>query len=377
MRVLHVMECTIGGTRRHLVDAVAGQRAAGLDVAVAASALRQASFEDDLRRLESRGVRVYRVPMLREIAPLDDARRFAELRRVVRRESPDVVHTHSSKGGVLGRLASMLEGRGARVHTPHTFAFLFDAMFGAAKRRLFREIERGLAGDTARTIAVSPSEARTIRASGVVPPERVRVVGNGIDPAPWLDARPAPRSELARDTTGRVAIVVGLLNAAKGQELLLEALARPELARLSVAFAGSGPDAAHLASRAEALGVARRVRFLGYRDDVPALVAAADFLVLPSRWEGLPYAVLEAMAAAKPVVATPVDGAVDLVLPGATGELADAIDADALARATARLLARDDDALRAAGLRAREIVLARHTRDAMIAGLAAVYREVA
>jgi len=375
VRVLHVMECTIGGTRRHLVDAAAGQRMLGLDVALAVSSLRQPSFEADLVRLERLGVRVHRVPMVRELRPFTDARHLAELRRIVRSESPDVVHTHSSKGGALGRLASVLEDRGGRVHTPHTFAFLFGAMFGAPKRALFRAIETGLSAHTTRVIAVSPSEGRTIAACGVVEASRVRVVTNGIDPAPWLAARAVPRSELAEDTSGRIALVVGLLNAAKGQDLLLAALARPGLERLSVAFAGSGEDEVRLKRICAGLGLARRVRFLGFREDVPALLAAADFLVLPSRWEGMPYAVLEAMAAAKPVVATPVDGAIDLVQRGATGEIATAIGVLELADALCTQLGRSDAEAREQGRRAREQLVARHTIEAMVRGLEAVYRE--
>ncbi|MCY2958605.1 MAG: glycosyltransferase [Planctomycetota bacterium] len=375
MRVLHVMECTIGGTRRHLVDAAAGQRLIGIDVAIAVSTLRDPDFERDLARLEGLGVRVHRVPMVRSLSPRADARDLSALRGVLRREDPDVVHTHSSKGGALGRLASVLEDRGARVHTPHTFAFLFGAMFSGPKRALFRAIEQGLCGHTARVIAVSPSEGRTIGESGVVERSRIRVVPNGIDPTIWLAAEPAARSELADDPRAPIALVVGLLNAAKGQDLLLEALAEPGLERLRVAFAGSGEEEARLRALARARRVDDRVRFLGFRHDVPRLLSAADLLVLPSRWEGMPYAVLEAMAAAKPVVATPVDGARDLVESGVTGELASDISASALARALRTQLARVPDESRAQGAEARTRVLARHTAAAMVDGLAAVYRE--
>lgn len=377
MRVLHVMECTIGGTRRHLVDVAAGQHAAGLDVAVAASSLRQPDFEHDLARLEGLGVRVHRVPMVRSLSPLADSRDLAALRRIVRAESPDVVHTHSSKAGALGRLASVLEDRGARVHTPHTFAFLFGAMFSGPKRALFRAIEQGLAGHTARLIAVSPSEGRTIQASGVVDRGRVRVVPNGIDPTPWLAPIPAPRNQLTSEPRDPLALVVGLLNAAKGQDLLLQALCAPGLERLHVAFAGHGEDEGRLRALARELRLEDRARFLGYRDDVPRLLAAADLLVLPSRWEGMPYAVLEAMASAKPVVATPVDGAIDLVRPGVTGELAAAVDAESLAEALRRQLACSADESRARGAAARAHLLDHHTDAAMVRGLAAAYREVA
>ncbi len=376
MRVLHVMECTIGGTRRHLVDVCAGQRAAGLDVAVAASALRQPDFEQDLARLAQQGVRVHRVPMVRAIAPWRDLSDLRALTRVLRQERPDVVHTHSSKAGALGRAASLLTGIGARVHTPHTFAFLFDAMFSAPKRALFRRIERSLGRRTDRIVAVSGGEARTMADSGVVDPARIRVVESGIDPAPWLDARPVPRAELCGRPAAPLLAVVGLLNVAKGQDLLLDALASPGLDELQVIVVGHGEDEAALRARCARLGLDARVRFLGFRRDVPGLLAAADALVLPSRWEGMPYAVLEAMASARTVVATPVDGARDLVEHGATGILARAIAADALADALRAWLALGPGRRAAMGATARERLLAAHTDAAMIAGLARVYAEV-
>ena len=151
MRVLQVMECTIGGTRRHIVDVCAGLAARGVDTHLVASTLRQADFTEDLRDLEARGVRVTRLPMVRELAPRQDTRHLLALTRLIEREQPDVVHTHSSKAGALGRLASLAAGTAVRVHTPHTYSFLFDAMFGTLKRRLYFEIERALAANSVGT----------------------------------------------------------------------------------------------------------------------------------------------------------------------------------------------------------------------------------
>jgi glycosyltransferase involved in cell wall biosynthesis len=377
MRVLHVMESTIGGTRRHLVDLASGQKARGLDVHLAVSDLRQASFAKDLERLEAEGCGVARIRMVREISPGHDAVHWAAIARHLERLRPEIVHTHSSKGGALGRLASVATGIGARVHTPHTFAFLFDAMFPAWKRELFRDVETALAGTTLRTIAVSESEAATIGRSGVVDPARIRVVPNGPDPAPWTAARALPRSELDLPAEVPVAAVLGLLNVAKGQDLALELLAQPGLERLHLVLAGEGEMRDELVSRAEELGVAGRVRFLGFRDDAPAIVAMADFTLLPSRWEGMPYIALESMAAARPVVATPVDGARDIVEHGRTGFLADEVSAEALARAVRSLLALSPEERRAMGSRGRERMLARWTADRMVAGVVAVYEEIA
>jgi glycosyltransferase involved in cell wall biosynthesis len=373
--VLHVMECTIGGTRRHLVDAAREQRALGLDVHVAASSVRESGFEHDLAALEALGVGVLRLPMVREVRPLTDWRHARALERHVRALVPDVVHTHSSKAGALGRVAAARAGARAIVHTPHTFAFLFAAMFSPAKRRLFRAVERRLARRTDLVVAVSASEAETIAASGVVPRERLRVVPNGIDPAPYRAAPPADRAALGVPEQAPLLALVGLLNVAKGQDLALRALARPELQQVWMLIVGHGETRAALEDQARALGIAGRVRFLGWRGDVPELLKASDALVLPSRWEGLPYVVLEAFAAGLPVVAAAVDGARELVLDGQTGFTAAVGDERDLARAIGRLVALPAAERQALGRRGRERVAERYSARAMAAGLVAVYRE--
>jgi glycosyltransferase involved in cell wall biosynthesis len=238
------MEATIGGTRRHLVDVASAQRRAGVDVAVAVSTLRDPDFPRDLELLEALGVRVFRVPMVREVAPRTDLRHERALRELMRAERPDVVHTHSSKAGVLGRRASLATRIGARVHTPHTFAFLFGALFSPAKRALYKAIERHYARRTHRMVAVSASEGETIRGSGVIDPAKVRVVPNGLDPARIEGAAALDIAALGLDPARPVALVIGLVYAAKGQDLALEAVARPGLEDVQLLIVGPGEPAA-------------------------------------------------------------------------------------------------------------------------------------
>jgi glycosyltransferase involved in cell wall biosynthesis len=375
MRVLHVMEATIGGTRRHLVDLARGQQQAGLEVHVAAASLRVADFARDLEGLERAGIGVTRIPMLRAVAPLADRRHASELRALLRRLRPDIVHTHSSKAGVLGRWASLREGIGARVHTPHTFAFLFAGMFGPGQRALYRGVERWLAQRTQRVIAVSQDEAHTIRASGVVAAEKVRVVENGIDAAPFRAIRALGRSELGFRDDAPLCLTAGLLNLAKGQDLLLEALALPGLEHVQLALAGEGELRPALEARAAALG--GRVRLLGFRADMPALLATCDAYVLPSRWEGLPYVLLEALASARPFVATPVDGARELIERSGCGICAREISAAALADGLRALLALPTEGRARMGRAGRACVEQHYTLERMVAGTLAVYRELA
>ncbi len=375
LRVLHVMESTIGGTRRHLRDVAAAQAGAGHRVLVVAATLRMPEVRGDFARLRQVGVEVRELDMVRAIRPGTDARHLAELRGVLRQWRPDVVHTHSSKAGVLGRLASKSTGIGARVHTPHTFAFLFDAMFSSGKRRLFRAIESSLGRLTHRLVAVSESERATIAESGVVDPGIVRVVPNGVDPAAFRGTAATPREDLGIPADAPLLATIGLLNVAKGQDLALRALATPTAAAAHLLIVGHGEEREALEALGAELGLAERVHFLGWRDDVPGLLGTCDGLLLPSRWEGMPYIVLEAMAAGLPIVATRVDGARELVVEGEHGFLADVGDVQDLARAIGRWLACDPQRRRELGRASRERVEAHYTLEHMRERLDQVYRE--
>jgi glycosyltransferase involved in cell wall biosynthesis len=370
------MEATIGGTRRHLVDVARGQRAAGADVHVVVSTLRDPGFPADVELLEAEGVGVTRLPMLRAVRPRTDLRHLAALKALLRELRPAVVHTHSSKAGVLGRQASLATGIGRRVHTPHTFAFLFDALFGAGKRRLYRAIEGYYARRTDRLIAVSRGEAETFARAGIAPAAKVRVVPNGVDPSRFEGARALDLASVGLTPGRPTAVVVGLVYPAKGQDLALAALAAPGLEELQLLCVGPGDDLPAYERRAREAGLGERVRFTGARDDVPAVLAAADVVLLPSRWEGLPYVVLEAMAASRPVVATPVDGARELVDHGRSGFLAESVGAAPLAACLRRFLALDPLARRAMGAAGRARLEGAYTLEHMVRALLDVYAEL-
>jgi glycosyltransferase involved in cell wall biosynthesis len=377
VHVLHLLEASIGGTRRHVVDACRGLVGRGVRTTLVASALREPGFRRDLEALAREGVEVRELAMVRPIRPAADYGHLARIEGWLRDLRPEVVHTHSSKAGVLGRLASLSSGVGRRVHTPHTFAFLFGAMFGGASRTLFRLIEAQLAGATDRFVAVSEDEAGTIERSGLAGADKLRVVPNGVDPRRWAEAEPADLAALGIPPGARVAVVAGLLNVAKGQDLAIEALARTRLDDLHLLVLGHGETEGELRALAERLGVARRTLFLGWRDDVPRFVAAADFVVVPSRWEAMPYVVLEAMAAGKPVVASAVDGARGVIAGEECGALAPVGDVDGLAAAMLRIAEMPREDREILGRRGRRAVERRYTTDAMVDGLLAVYRELA
>ena len=376
MRVLQVMESTIGGTRRHIVDLTRGLVAEGIETHLVVSAEREPLFRKDIDQLEAQGAVVTVLPMVREIRPVVDHFHCRDLKRLMRAVRPDIVHTHSSKAGVLGRVASMSTKIGKRVHTPHTFAFLFSAMFSGPKRMLYRRVESFLGARTDRLVAVSESEAATIRAAKVVPSEIVRVVPNGIDCQPWMSGAGCERSELGVPDGVPLAIVAGLLNSAKGQDLAIRALAEAGLQDMHLLLAGHGEWRGHLEALVSELSLGQRVHFLGWRNDLPALFGAADLALVPSRWEGMPYVVLEAGASALPVVGTRVDGVRDLICEGQTGFLAELESPADLARALRAFMELSPADRSSMGQAGRLNVQQHYGVEAMVAALLKVYDEL-
>ncbi len=373
-RVLHVMECTIGGTRRHLGDVSRGLLSRGWDVHLAVSAERTAGFREDMAELARAGAVIHELPMVRAVSPWKDRAHTLELTKLMRELRPDVVHTHSSKAGVLGRRAASAPGCGAVVHTPHTYSFLFGQMFGPVARWVFKSVERRLSALAHRVVAVSEDEAETMRAAGVVSDEQVRVVPNCIEVEPYQRAAPVIPDGSAAELTH--VLVCGLLNSAKGQDLAIAALKGSGCEQIELWLAGDGAEQAALLSLAAAMGVSERVRFLGHRDDVPGLMRAADLLLLPSRWEGMPYVVLEAAAAGLPIVATPVDGAREFLAGELRGWTAAASTEEAIGAALTAAASAGEAERALRSERAGQWVLDHHAVERMMDALEAVYAEL-
>lgn len=379
--VVTIMECVIGGTRRHLDQLATHCDLGRFALTVVLSARREPAVREQMGRWRARGVRAVELPMRREIAPCADGAHLARIAGLLRRVRPAVVHTHSSKAGVLGRLACrLLRPRPAVVHTPHTFAFAFDREFSPWRRRAFLGIERWLGASTDVLVAVSPSEAAQGRELRIVPAERIRIVENGLDEEAWKDL---PSRGKARERWGiparvRLVVTAGLLSPAKSQADLLEAAARllPRHPDLHLVIAGRGPLLEDLQRRARDLGLEDRVAFPGFTDDMKGLYRAADVFVLPSRWEGMPYVILEAMAAGCPVIATDVNGSRDLIRDGETGRLVPAGDAPALAEALDGWLSAPARA-RAMAERARAVVRARPGAAGSVARLEEIWEALA
>lgn len=330
---------------------------------------------------EQRGVRPLVIPQLgRELAPRDDLVTLAKLYWLFRRWRPDIVETHTAKAGTLGRLAARLAGVPVRIHVFH--GHVFHSYFSAPKTRLFLEIERALARTTTRIIALGELQRRELLDYGVGAPEKVISIPLGLDLAPFLGATQHHgrlRAELGLTGNGAgtpppLVGFIGRLVPIKVPHLFLEAAAQilERVPQAQFVIAGGGELRPQLEAIASRPPLAGHVHFLGWRDDPAVILADLDVLLLTSDNEGMPTAIIEAMAAGVPVVATRVGGVPGLVEHGVTGLLAPKRDARALAQACIALL--EDHALaRRMGEAARTAAYPRYDRSTLLATMADLY----
>jgi glycosyltransferase involved in cell wall biosynthesis len=325
-----------------------------------------------------RGVAVTRIPELRrEIHPADDARALRHLLRLVRGREPAVVHTQLAKAGALGRFAARRARVPVIVHTYH--GHVLEGYFSTPMSRAVLAAERRLAAMSDALIAVSDAVRDDLVSLRVGRPDQWHVIPLGLDLDELLHGgsdRATARRALGLPEAGPVVAIVGRLTAIKEHRTFLRAMAHVAHQRPDATFvvAGEGELRPRLHTEAARL-LADRCQFLGWVTDLPALYAALDVVVLTSRNEGTPVALIEAGAAGRPVVATKVGGVADVVLDGRTGLLAPAGDVSGIANHVLRLLANPEeaDALGAAG---RGWVRNRFTVDRLADDLAALYREL-
>ena len=262
--------------------------------------------------------------LVRDPHPYHDAAAVRELRSLARAVGPDIVQINSSKAGVLARLA--LARTGAKtVFTAHGWAF---SGRGGAAGAIYTTAERAVAPLSDAIVCVSNHDLQLARERHIKPRGGLHVIHNGVDAPPAPSDRRPPGELLVLGCTARLAPPKDLIT-------LADALAQPGCERWQLRVFGDGPDREAIERHVGELGLGDRVRLLGHRDDIGEQLADCDAFALISDWEGLPYSILEAMAAGLPVLATAVGGIADLVVPGETGELVPARDAAAAARVLA------------------------------------------
>jgi glycosyltransferase involved in cell wall biosynthesis len=359
-RVLHLAQPVDGGVARVVLDLVKAQLATGLRVTVACPGGELAARARQL----GADVRAWRAARSPGAGLPREVRRLARLVDEVR---PELVHAHSAKAGLAGRLA--VRGRVPTVFQPH--AWSFEAVGGPTAALALRW-ERWAARWADRVLCVSEAERATGLRAGVR--AAYAVVPNGIDldrfsPAPAAGCLPAPRTA----DGGPLAVCVGRLCRQKGQDVLLRAWdeVRRTVPDARLALVGDGPDSEVLRRHADP-----SVHFTGAVADPVPWYRAADLVVLPSRWEGMALAPLEALGCGRPVVVTDVDGARESLPPALAARcLVPPEDPAALAGAVAGLLS-DPPLCAALGAQGRRHVLSAHDVRHTAGRVTALYREL-
>jgi glycosyltransferase involved in cell wall biosynthesis len=319
------------------------------------------------QELRARGYEVVSLGL--DIKRTSTWRIVAAVRRRLKAGLPDILHTHLYHPNLYGRLGALGLGLPGVVATVHNSYIRVKF-----HRRVWNFL---LAWSTDRVLAVSPRVYQDIRKFDGVPTSRLLLIPNGISLTEL--STPLSRAE-ARERLEVSGLVIGTmsrLEEQKGHAYLLAALPklRQEIDDLVVLIAGEGRLREKLLGQAMDLGVENQVRFLGNRRDVPEIQRALDIFVQPSLWEGMPLALLKAMGAGLPVVATRVSGCMDAVIDGDNGRLVEPGDAEALARVILDLY-RHPEARRRLGEAARRTVADRFSSETMLKRLEELYLEL-
>jgi glycosyltransferase involved in cell wall biosynthesis len=375
LRVLHAITMLeLGGAQRNTLDTVAGLDRGGFTVGLACAdrgeLLPEAQGIADLA--------LFPLPHLRrEVRPLADLRALAELRRVIRTFAPDIVHTHSSKAGILGRAAARLQGVPVVVHSIHGFGF--GAHQAAPVRWSFLAAERRAARWTDHFVAVSRRNLEQGVRLGLFPRERAGVIRSGVDLAAFRahGDGAALRRELGIPAGAPLVVQVACFKSQKAPERFVELAAR--LATVYPAahylLVGDGDLRPRLEAARSRAGLTGRLHLPGWRRDVPEVLASAEVVTLTSRFEGLPRVLVEARAAGVPVVAMAVDGVVEVVQHGVNGYLVAPGDVAGLAARVGEILG--DTALRASLAANAPHGLEEFEREAMVRQQEELYSRLA
>ncbi len=380
MRICHVItRLIIGGAQENTLLSCAGLADRGHEVTLIAGP--ETGPEGSLwEEAERSGVSLVRLEsLLRNPRPLADLRCMLALTRIFREGGFDVVHTHSSKAGILGRRAAARAGVRLIVHTIHGMSFNRTQVWPV--RRFYRWLERCEAGHTHAFVAVAEAMIDQAVAAGLAPRDRFTTIRSGMRTERYVRDESSRRAVRARWQASEEDVVVGTvarLFRNKGYDELIKAMV-PAVANapsLRFVWVGDGTGRARYQERVRRLGLGDRLHLTGLvpPDEIPQLVGGFDILVHASRWEGLPRALVQGLLMEVPGIAPALDGSPEVIEDGVTGRLVPYGDTSALAGARVEL-ARSEELRRRMGVEGRRRCLERFGVERMVAALEGLYEK--
>ena len=317
-------------------------------------------------------VTVARIPLVRPIEPLTDMRALRAIRSLVREFQPHLLHTHMAKAGLLGRLA--VRRSAVRVKTVHTFhGHVLDAYFRPSVQRSFVEIERRLARRTDALVAVSEEIKDTLLGLGIGAPHQWTVIPLGLDLSSFFSLEGPSgvlRSRIGIPENVPLIGILGRLVDVKNHLMAFRVVER--LAGVHLAVIGDGVLRAELEETVAALGLTERVHFTGWWMGTADALSDLDVVILTSKNEGTPVALIEALASRVPVVATEVGGVASVVKDGVTGILVPREDDEAMSGAVERLLAAPQQRI-SMGSEGRRFVEGRYGSERLVQDIRDLY----
>ncbi len=355
--LLLITRAELGGGQTHVADLLRGMRH-DFDLELATG--EEGYLTEAAERI---GVPWHVLPgLVQPISPVRDLQAMHQCLRLLRQIQPDVIHAHTSKAGVIGRLAASLAGIPC-IFTAHTWCFAEGTSW--KWRAIGTPLEKLAARVSSRIITVSEANRELALRHGIAGPEKFTTIHNGIPDS-------AHRATPDASRVPRI-VMVARFSRQKAQSQLVDAVHGLTIPfRLS--FVGEGPRREAVERQVEALGLTEKVDFLGQRLDIPEILASSDIFALCTRWEGFPISILEAMRAGLPVVASDVNGVHEAVSDGQTGFLIPPGNVKLFENRLTELL--EDGNLRSQmGLAGRQRFVRDFTAESMIAKTSALYWE--
>ncbi|MDD5680537.1 MAG: glycosyltransferase family 4 protein [Candidatus Omnitrophica bacterium] len=329
----------------------------------------------------AKGVAPLIIPELeRSINPVKDLLALLKICSIIRREKPDIVHTHTAKAGALGRAAAIMAGVPVRIHTFH--GNIFEGYFNGFSAWAFLSIERFLAFFSRYIVVVSETQKEEIvKKYKIAGPEKVKVVPLGLELGVFSSVgqrKGKLRAELGVGSDCVLIGIIGRLVPVKNHRMFLDACKKLfDMAPgrdIKCVVIGDGEEKGRIREYAEGSGIGDRIAFIGWKEDMADVYADLDIVALTSLNEGTPVALIEALASGKPVVSTDVGGVRDVVEDGINGRLAASGDVQGFARHLFEL-AQDPAKRDEFGKNGRRKVLQKYSKERLVKDIEALYEE--
>jgi len=379
LRVLHLItRLDKGGSAEDTLLAVKGLDKIKFEVTLMSGPVEDPG-QDREKEIEESGIRhIFTPELVRDVSLFKDLKAFLKIYRVLRKEKFDIVHSHTSKAGFLGRLAAKLSGVPISIYTPH--GHVFFGYFSPLKTKIFILLEKLASPLTDKITALTNGEKEDYLSHKIAGERRLVVICSGVDLNKFKelpsDEKLKIKKELGIPESSLLVGTVGRLVPVKGPEFLIEAskIILTKYPDSYFIFAGDGPLRQSLEMKARRMGVRENIIFLGWRDDVPRIISILDVFVLPSLNEGMGRVLVEAMALRKPIVASRVGGIPDLVAHGKNGFLVPPQDPRELAKFIQLLL--EDRGKREEMGSAGQEMISNFSKERMIEDTEKLYEEL-